>query len=71
MIKELYTVILVPHTGEQFRKWRLSSGVVKAFAALAGVALFSTVGLVVHYVAFYLFGAAVGVAYVAALRVLV
>ena len=53
MIKELYTVILVPHTGEQFRKWRLSSGVVKAFAALAGVVLIVTPVLVAHYVSFY------------------
>ncbi|TDI38347.1 MAG: hypothetical protein E2P02_20775 [Acidobacteria bacterium] len=53
MMKELYTVILVPHTGEQFRKWRLSSGLVKAFAALAGVALIAIAILVAHYVAFY------------------
>ena len=53
MFKELYTVILVPHTGEQFRKWRLSSGVVKAFAALAGVVLIVTPVLVAHYVSFY------------------
>jgi len=53
MMKELYTVILVPHTGERFRKWRLSSGLVKAFAALAGVALIAIAILVAHYVAFY------------------
>ena len=52
-MKQLYTVILVPHTGEQFRKWRLSSGLVKALAVLAGVALIATGVLVAHYVAFY------------------
>ena len=52
-MKQLYTVILVPHTGEQFRKWRLSPRVVKAFAFLAGVALIATGVLVAHYVTFY------------------
>ena len=52
-MKQLYTVILVPHTGEQFRKWRLSSRVVKALAFLAGVALIATGVLVAHYVTFY------------------
>ena len=52
-MKQLYTVMLVPHTGEQFRKWRLSSAVVKALAVLAGVTLIATGVLVAHYVAFY------------------
>lgn len=52
-MKRFYTVILVPHTGERFRKWRLSSRGVKALAVLAGAALIATGVLVVHYMSFY------------------
>jgi len=52
-MKRSYTVIFVPHTGERFRKWRLSSGALKALTVLAGATLVAAGVLVVHYFSFY------------------
>ncbi len=52
-MKRSYTVIFVPHTGERFRKWRLSSGALKALTVLAGAALVVALVLVAHYLTFY------------------
>jgi murein DD-endopeptidase MepM/ murein hydrolase activator NlpD len=53
MMKRSFTVIVVPHTGERFRKLRFSSGALKALALLGGVVLLALGVLVAHYVAFY------------------
>jgi len=51
-MKRSYTLIFVPHTGARHRKWRLSSGLLKAAAVLGGVALLATTVVSFHYVSF-------------------
>lgn len=51
-MKRSYTLIFVPHTGDRHRKMRLSSGILKTVAILAGVTLIVTSGLLVHYFSF-------------------
>jgi murein DD-endopeptidase MepM/ murein hydrolase activator NlpD len=53
MMKRSYTVILVPHTGERHKKWRLSAGALKTLAVLAGVAIVVAGALTAHYATFY------------------
>jgi murein DD-endopeptidase MepM/ murein hydrolase activator NlpD len=52
-MKRSFTILLVPHTGERFRKWRLSSGGVKALTVLASTVLLGAAFLLAHYAAFY------------------
>ena len=53
MMKRSFTVIVVPHTGERFRKLRFSSGTLKALAVVGGIALLVAGVLVAHYAAYY------------------
>lgn len=53
MMKRSYTVIFVPHTGERFKKWRLSAGALKTLAVLAGAAVVVAGTLTAHYFTFY------------------
>ena len=52
-MKRSFTILVVPHTGERFRKLRLSSGGLKTLAAIAAVLALSVTLLLVHYAAFY------------------
>ena len=52
-MKRSFTVVVVPHTGERFRKLRLSSGALRALALVSGITLLAAVTLVAHYVTFY------------------
>ena len=53
MMKRSYTVMFVPHTGERYKKWRLSAGALKTLAVLAGVAVIVAGALTAHYFTFY------------------
>ena len=53
MLKRSYTLIVVPHTGERHRKWRISSGMLRAAAVVAGLACLATIALAAHYLIYY------------------
>jgi murein DD-endopeptidase MepM/ murein hydrolase activator NlpD len=53
MMKRSFTILVVPHTGEQFRKLRLTSGGVKALTVSVALLLMVALFLAVHYAAFY------------------
>ncbi len=53
MMKRSFTILVVPHTGEQFRKLRLTSGGLRALSVSVALLLLAALFLGVHYVAFY------------------
>ncbi len=53
MMKRSYTILVVPHTGEQFRKLRLTSGGLRALTISVALALVAAVFLAAHYLAFF------------------
>ena len=53
MKKNSYTLLLVPHSGSRFSKWRLSGSFMKAIAAFMGTVLFAMLFLAAHYFTFY------------------
>jgi murein DD-endopeptidase MepM/ murein hydrolase activator NlpD len=52
-MKRSYTILVVPHTGEQFRKLRLTSGGLKALTTVVALVAVVALFLAAHYVAFY------------------
>ncbi len=52
-MKRSFTILVVPHTGEQFRKLRLTSGGLRALSVSVALVLLAALFLGVHYVAFY------------------
>lgn len=52
-MKRSFTILVVPHTGERFRKLRLSSGGLKALTILGAAIVLAAGLLLAHYVAFY------------------
>jgi len=53
MMKRSFTILVVPHTGEQFRKLRLTSGGLKALTVSVALMMMAALFLAVHYAAFY------------------
>jgi murein DD-endopeptidase MepM/ murein hydrolase activator NlpD len=53
MMKRSFTILVVPHTGEQFRKLRLTSGGLKALTVSVALMMVAALFLAVHYAAFY------------------
>ena len=53
MMKRSFTILVVPHTGEQFRKLRLTSGGLRALTVSVALLIMAALFLVVHYAAFY------------------
>ena len=52
-MKRSFTILVVPHTGEQFRKLRLTSGGLKALTVSVALMMMAALFLAVHYAAFY------------------
>ena len=52
-MKRSFTILVVPHTGEQFRKLRLTSGGLRALSVSLALLLGAAVFLAAHYLAFY------------------
>lgn len=52
-MKRSFTILVVPHTGEQFRKLRLTSGGLKALTISITLVLIAALFLAAHYLAFY------------------
>jgi murein DD-endopeptidase MepM/ murein hydrolase activator NlpD len=53
MMKRSFTILVVPHTGEQFRKLRLTSGGLRALTVSVALLLVAAFFLAAHYAAFY------------------
>lgn len=53
MMKRSFTILVVPHTGERFRKLRLSSGGLKALTLLGAAVFLGAALLAVHYATFH------------------
>jgi murein DD-endopeptidase MepM/ murein hydrolase activator NlpD len=53
MMKRSFTILIVPHTGEQFRKLRLTSGGLRTLTVSAALLMVAAVFLAAHYLAFY------------------
>jgi murein DD-endopeptidase MepM/ murein hydrolase activator NlpD len=53
MMKRSFTILVVPHTGEQFRKLRLTSGGLKALTVSVALMMMAALFVAVHYAAFY------------------
>src|SRR3990172_4225352 len=53
MMKRSFTILVVPHTGEQFRKLRLTSGGLRALTVSVALVAVAALFLAAHYVAFY------------------
>src|SRR5262245_53323237 len=53
MMKRSFTILVVPHTGEQFRKLRLTSGGLKALTVSVALIMVAALFLGAHYAAFY------------------
>jgi murein DD-endopeptidase MepM/ murein hydrolase activator NlpD len=53
MMKRSFTILVVPHTGEQFRKLRLTSGGLKALTVSVALVMVAALFLAAHYLAFY------------------
>jgi len=52
-MKRSFTILVVPHTGEQFRKLRLTSGGLRALTVSVALVLVAALFLAAHYLAFY------------------
>jgi murein DD-endopeptidase MepM/ murein hydrolase activator NlpD len=53
MMKRSFTILVVPHTGEQFRKLRLTSGGLRALTVSVALLLVTALFLAAHYLVFY------------------
>jgi murein DD-endopeptidase MepM/ murein hydrolase activator NlpD len=53
MMKRSFTILVVPHTGEQFRKLRLTSGGLRTLTVSVALVLVAALFLAAHYLAFY------------------
>jgi len=52
-MKRSFTILVVPHTGEQFRKLRLTSGGLRALTVSVALVAVAALFLAAHYLAFY------------------
>ena len=52
-MKRSYTLIVVPHAGEPFRKIHVTTRTIKAVVGVAAAAMILAVGMAVHYAAFF------------------